>query len=101
MSPRELEIRAEEPARQVDGALRLPDRGGDPRKRGGAVHEHFDAIALAHGEGVWSDVCGGRIQGSLPADPAQTTTVMSAYRAFHRVPEGGADTSKRVRKTGR
>ena len=101
MSTRELKIRAEEPAREVDGALRSPYRGRDTGKSNGSVHQYLDAVGQSRRERVRSNVCRRRIQGPLPADPPQATAMMSAHRALNRVSEHGVDASERVRETRR
>jgi hypothetical protein len=87
VSPREFEIWAEEPSREVDGALGGPYRGRNARQRNGSVHQYLDAIAPARRESVRSDERPGRIQGSVPADPPQTMTMVHAHRALDSVPE--------------
>jgi hypothetical protein len=83
--PRELELWAEEPPREFDGALGGPYRGGDARQRSGAIHQYLDPIALTRRERLRSDVRRGRIQGTLPADPPQATAMVPSHRSLDRV----------------
>jgi hypothetical protein len=95
VSPREFELGAEEPSREVDGALGGAYRGRDARQRNGSVHQHFDVIACAWRKGVRSDVRRGRIQGALPTDSPQAAAMMEAHGALDRVAEGRVDTPER------
>ena len=88
VSARELELRREEAAGDMDVRLRLRQLVGDHRQECGPVDEDFDLVARPHRELATGPLAAVRFERALPADLAQASRVVRRHGAVDGVSEG-------------